>query len=293
MIVDLRSAHERTYNQGSDPACGPFACCAALDCIWERATDQQTRFDPLHLWNWSRWHMGMAGVSIGSTFDSLERSTRLNGMRLNGDVLMGFRLVRTQVTDTRYAELRHLLSMGVPVVWEMKVTPDLHDLSDKRDWRTHTISADTSAVTGQHYVCIVGFDDDCQRWLVENSWGSEWGDSGFFGVPYSSLQSLTESLQHFNLTPVAPKKTEGYIVPDAFMLTSDKAAFVDRSKEALLNHLMTAFSSGVQSLIDECINWGVSDKHLEVIAGWPRGTVRQFRHDNQLFKWDGFIWDQL
>jgi len=288
--VDLRSNMEQVYNQGADPACGPFAVANALDCVWERATGKQTRFDPYHLWDWSRWHRGLAGVSTGSTFDSLERATRLNGMKLGNDVLMGFRLIRTRVNDRSYTEVKHLLAMGMPVVMEIKVTPDVDNLSGP--WRTHQIGTDTSVTRGQHYVSIVGYDDDAGRFLVENSWGPGWGDGGFFGIPYERMPLLTESLQHFNQTPIEPKKMEGYTVP-AFMLTADKAAFVDRSKDALLNHLMTAFSGGTQSLIDECIKWGVSDKHLETLAGWERGAVRGFKADNPGLKWDGFTWDQL
>lgn len=289
--VDLRSGYEQVYNQGQDPACGPFAICNALDCLYERATGKATRFDPYHLWDWSRWHMGLSGVSTGSTFDSLERATRLNGMKLGGEVVMGFRLIRTRISGRSYSELKHLLAMGMPVVMEIKVTPDVDNLSGP--WRTHQIGTDTSVTRGQHYVSIVGYDDDAGRFLAENSWGSSgWGDGGFFGIPYERMPLLTESLQHFNLAPVEPKKVEGYSVP-AFMLTADKAAFVDRSKDALLQHLMAAFSGGTQSLIDECIKWGVSDKHLETLAGWERGAVRAFKSDNPGLKWDGFTWDQL
>lgn len=39
-------------------------------------------------------------------------------------------------------------------------------------------------VMGGHAILIVGYDDDQGRWLVRNSWGSGWGDSGYFWMPY-------------------------------------------------------------------------------------------------------------
>ncbi len=289
--VDLRSAYEQTYNQGSDPSCGPFAVANALDCIWERATGRKTRFDPYHLWDWSRFHLGMAGAQTGSTFDSLERATRLNGMKLDGHTISGLRLIRTAVSDRRYAEVKRLLCFGVPVIMEIKVTPDVDNL--RGPWRTHQIGIDTSVTRGQHYVSIVGYDDDAGRFLAENSWGQGWGDGGFFGIPYDRMPILTESLQHFNQTPIEPKRLEGYTVP-ALVLTSQKAAFADRAKAAMLAHLMDAFSTGgAQRLIDECVRWGVSDLYLELLAGWDRGAVRAFKHDNPGLSWDGFLWDQL
>lgn len=292
MAVDLRSQHDKTYSQGADNACGPFAVANALDCIYERATDQPTRFDPYHLWYWSRFHMGLAGVNIGSTFDSLSRALSLNGMKLGDEVLTGFELKRTFVSDRRYAELKHLLSMGMPVIWEMKVTPDLYALADQKDWRAHQISPDTAVTHGQHYVSIVGFDDDAQRWLVENSWGPDWADGGFFGVPYASLPTLTESMQHLNMAPINPKPVGGYRMP-AYLTTFEKSAFVDRSTQALLKHLMASMNNGVQSLIDECVVWGVSDKHLETLAGWDRGAVRAYQAEHPELKWTGFVWEQL
>jgi hypothetical protein len=237
--------------------------------------------------------MGFAGVTIGSTFASLEAATRLNGMKLGDDVLTGFQLVRTSVSDTSYKELKHLLAMGCPVILELKLTPDIDRLSDKKNWRTHSISTDTSSSRGQHYVVIVGFDDTAQRWLAENSWGPDWGDGGFFGIPYQSLQSLTESLQHFNVLPINYVPVEGYMTQAALM-TVEKTAFFERSKAQLTKTLMDAYGSGgAQDMIDACVRWGVSDKHLEELAGWQRGTVRQFKQDNPAFKWDGFVWDQL
>ena len=33
----------------------------------------------------------------------------------------------------------------------------------------------------------VGYDDKTQRFLVMNSWGTDWGQKGFFTIPYSYL----------------------------------------------------------------------------------------------------------
>lgn len=291
MKVDLRSDYERTYNQGPDNACGPFAACAALDSMWERAIGKPTRFDPYHLWDWVRFYRGMVGTNTGSDFPSLERAIRFNGMRLGDQTIRGFELRRTLIATPQYTDLKHLLSMGVPVIWEMKVTQDLYALADKRDWRTHNVSQDTSTTHGQHYVCLVGFDDDAGRWLVENSWGPAWADGGFFGVPYTSFQVLTESVQHFHATPINPKPVEGYSVP-AHLTTQERAAFADRAAAKLLETLMAAFEAGPQSLLDACKAWGVSDKHLESLAGWHRGRVREIRAEYSDLNWSGFVFDQ-
>lgn len=43
------------------------------------------------------------------------------------------------------------------------------------------------SVVGGHAVIVVGYDDREQRFLVMNSWGTKWGMSGFFTIPYAYL----------------------------------------------------------------------------------------------------------
>jgi C1A family cysteine protease len=40
---------------------------------------------------------------------------------------------------------------------------------------------------GGHAVLVVGYDDRRQRWIMRNSWGSRWGDKGYFYLPYAYL----------------------------------------------------------------------------------------------------------
>jgi len=41
-----------------------------------------------------------------------------------------------------------------------------------------------ATVVGGHCVCIVGYDDNLQCWICKNSWGTSWGESGFFRIGY-------------------------------------------------------------------------------------------------------------
>jgi C1A family cysteine protease len=39
-------------------------------------------------------------------------------------------------------------------------------------------------IQGGHAVVAVGYDDSKQAFLVRNSWGKEWGQGGYFWMPY-------------------------------------------------------------------------------------------------------------
>jgi C1A family cysteine protease len=43
------------------------------------------------------------------------------------------------------------------------------------------------ATLGGHAVMAVGYDDTSQRFLVRNSWGTDWGMGGYFTIPYAYL----------------------------------------------------------------------------------------------------------
>jgi C1A family cysteine protease len=40
---------------------------------------------------------------------------------------------------------------------------------------------------GGHAVLAVGYDDTTQHFIVRNSWGADWGDQGYFTIPYAYL----------------------------------------------------------------------------------------------------------
>lgn len=45
----------------------------------------------------------------------------------------------------------------------------------------------TETVLGGHAVLVTGYDDATQRWLCRNSWSADWGDAGYFTLPYLYL----------------------------------------------------------------------------------------------------------
>lgn len=42
----------------------------------------------------------------------------------------------------------------------------------------------SGGVAGGHCVCAIGYDDTQNCWICKNSWGTGWGDGGFFRIAY-------------------------------------------------------------------------------------------------------------
>ena len=55
---------------------------------------------------------------------------------------------------------------------------------------------------GGHAVLVVGYDDNDNRFIVRNSWGVEWGISGYFTMPYDYLSNKELSTDFWTLTLV-------------------------------------------------------------------------------------------
>lgn len=45
---------------------------------------------------------------------------------------------------------------------------------------------------GNHAICVIGYDDSQQCWICKNSWGTDWGENGFFKIAYGECGIGTE-----------------------------------------------------------------------------------------------------
>jgi C1A family cysteine protease len=59
--------------------------------------------------------------------------------------------------------------------------------NDFFSYRSGVYSYTTGSYAGAHAVLVVGYDDTQQAFIVKNSWGSGWGEAGFFMIAYSEV----------------------------------------------------------------------------------------------------------
>ena len=50
-----------------------------------------------------------------------------------------------------------------------------------------------SALAGYHCICVVGYDDNQQCWIIKNSWGTGWGEGGFGKIRYNQAALLIDT----------------------------------------------------------------------------------------------------
>ena len=91
--------------------------------------------------------------------------------------------------DQNMFQVKTALIQGTPVM----VGITLYDSFESQEVSATGIvpmpNVKTESCLGGHAVLIVGYDDDKHQFIMRNSWGSTWGDKGYFYLPYNYMMS--------------------------------------------------------------------------------------------------------
>jgi C1A family cysteine protease len=112
---------------------------------------------------------------------------------------------RSRNTVTRYervsglAALRAAIHSKLPVVFGFQVY---------ESFESDTVAATGAAqmpqpherCLGGHAVLAVGYDDTAQHIICRNSWGSAWGQQGYFTLPYGYVTNTKLSDDYWAIT---------------------------------------------------------------------------------------------
>ncbi|HEV3323895.1 MAG TPA: C1 family peptidase [Solirubrobacteraceae bacterium] len=79
---------------------------------------------------------------------------------------------------TTIPEIKNLLSTTGPATACFTVYEDF------MHYKSGVYKHVAGRVVGGHCVCIVGYDDAQGCWIAKNSWGTGWGEGGFFRIAY-------------------------------------------------------------------------------------------------------------
>lgn len=300
--IDLRSNYDRVYNQGYQGSCGPHALTACLDILYERATGKPHRFNKQSIYHNCHEFMGVWGDQYGVNGPSIQYVASNKGFicdepSYNNQYIKGFKIEKVSLRGVGWNSWKELLARGIPIYVAIRAgSVFMNKDQSTLPWYEHRWGNDINKILDfqyQHAVALVGYDDERGCWLFENSWGAEWGDGGFFGIPYDQMHSFLEESYYFSMLPVKTHNVEGFIMQVTNLFSSEASAFVEKSKSALLAMLMKELQDNeVQGLLNLCKNFGISDKHLEMLTGWPRGLVKNYKVDHPELNWDGFHWEQ-
>lgn len=84
------------------------------------------------------------------------------------------------------SEMETALASGLPFVFGFTVYDSFESDAVAKTGVVPMPKSGEKALGG-HAVCAVGFQKSKKRFIVRNSWGTDWGDQGYFYMPYAYL----------------------------------------------------------------------------------------------------------
>lgn len=289
--IDLRSTIDQVYYQGASNKCCPFSCKGAIEAMFDRSpTHSGVRVSADYIYARGKFWAGYSG-DTGLHPEKAARALKQDGVSLDWNDFQDFytqppqsvidaaRLVTPidlvpmpWYNDDTILSIKRSLAFGFPVVIVLNLCVNFYNIYPG-SWKTMDWNAN-QATNGEHAVVIVGYDDAAGRFLIENSWGTHNGDGGFYGFPYDKFlggpQWCVTQYWRFENLPVKPVRVPGFIAGVPELNASEASDFFVRYRPHLQGYLNTL---GGQTLISECIRLGVSDKMLETLKGWGRGSM--------------------
>jgi C1A family cysteine protease len=103
-------------------------------------------------------------------------------------VATDFQVLRYKRVTRSLDQMRACLAGGLPFVFGFAVYEGFESPEVARTGVANLPGPKEHALGG-HAVVAAGYDDASQRFLVRNSWGSGWGQGGYFTLPYAYLET--------------------------------------------------------------------------------------------------------
>ena len=98
---------------------------------------------------------------------------------------------------TSHEEIVDMLDRQHPVVVGVAVYSDFDRINNHST--ILKMPTATEEPIGSHAMCIVGYDDSTQQFLLRNSFGDDWGEGGYFWIPYEYSDANFSDMWAFSL----------------------------------------------------------------------------------------------
>ncbi len=206
--VDLSGKCPPVYDQGNLGSCTAQAIGALLDMIHVQSTGEDF-FTPsrLFIYYFERELMGTINEDSGASIrdgikvtvkkgacpetmhpydisrftekpsdDAIEAALDFQALEYNRIFLNSLRLIK------------RTLAAGYPIVCGIMVYESFESEEVEETGIVPMPDTVKEDLLGGHAVMIVGYDDESETFLVRNSWGDEWGNDGYFTLPYAFVK---------------------------------------------------------------------------------------------------------
>lgn len=201
--VDLRSYCSPIENQGKLGSCTACALVGNLEFLKKKNLKKLINFSKLFLYYNERVIRHMEKIDSGASLrDGIKTLVKTGDCQ---ESFWPYEIKKFTVKPSPEAyknaldyqitnyyrihsldEMKHTLSAGYPFVFGFAVYESFESKEVKKTG-IMPLPEISERMVGGHAVCAVGYDDKKQYFIIRNSWGSVWGDHGYFFMPYSYI----------------------------------------------------------------------------------------------------------
>lgn len=197
--IDLRNLDSPVANQGQLGACTGFAIAKGLrEFLLNKQKKQFTALSPLFLYYNERKREGSINEDAGAAISDGMNEIKENGIAPEKD--WPYDITKFTIEPPAYAyknakefkvktikplrgitSIKNELNKQNPVVFGIDV---YQSFDEAKAGNIPVPNVKSEPLLGGHAVFCVGYDDFKKVMIMKNSWGNDWGDKGYFYLPY-------------------------------------------------------------------------------------------------------------
>jgi C1A family cysteine protease len=198
-IVDLRNKMPPIVDQGSLGSCTACALCGIVSYLNPKITGSR-----LFLYYNERVMIGTINIDSGAYIrDGVTSLTKMGicpesmwpyiipNFKTKPPINCYKKAMDSQVLTSKNiynntTDMMSALNAGHPFVVGIMVYSSFMTLSVARTGMV-PMPKKGESILGGHAVVVCGYDDNKKLWICRNSWGTNWGEKGYFYLPYNYL----------------------------------------------------------------------------------------------------------
>jgi C1A family cysteine protease len=205
-VVDLRQWASPIDDQGNLGSCTGNAIAGAIDLMDNKNYKKHTQVSRLFIYYYERLLEGTVsqdsgaqirdGIKVGHMYGApleslwpydIRNFTHVPSAAAIADAAKR-KIIKYQNAPD-FLHVKDAIAAGYPVVIGFSVYSSFESPEVAATGNMPMPNVNTEQALGGHAVCIVGYDDHKQHFIVRNSWGTSWGDKGYFYMPYGIIQN--------------------------------------------------------------------------------------------------------
>lgn len=209
--VDLRkTAKINLYDQGTTSSCSGNAIAAAYSILHLLKKGIPINLSRLFVYYNSRKVNGREGIDGGAHLADCFECMKTQGCCLESLWPFDSLAVTQMPPSVCYAEglkhcteqqnselnpnnllneIKQCLANNLPVVIGVLVYTSFESQNVARTGYIPLPNPEVEDLRGGHALCVIGYDDERQVVIVQNSWGTVWGDAGYGYIPYAFISN--------------------------------------------------------------------------------------------------------